>query len=91
MKGGDACAQGPRERIEWTGAGGDYFLGIVVDDTGHVISEFWGTHDEMLAWMKTSWPQLPAHYVPMVYSGNVTPRGKLRPAPKKYRASSGGR
>jgi len=74
MKDSKACEG---KCIEWTGAGGDYFLGIVVDREDEVIAEHWGAREEILAWMKTSWPQLPAKYVPMVY----VPRGR-RGAPK---------
>jgi len=64
MKDSKACEG---KRIEWTGAGGDYFLGIVVDQEDEVIAERWGTRQEILAWMETSWPQLPTKYAPMVY------------------------
>jgi hypothetical protein len=53
------------ERIEWTGAGGDYFLAVVVDQDDEVIAERWGTRKEVLAWMETQWPELPKKYVPM--------------------------
>ncbi len=53
------------ERIEWTGAGGGYFLGIVVSQHDKVIDERWGTRGELLAWMEMQWSQLPAKYVPM--------------------------
>lgn len=55
------------ERIEWTGAGGDYFLAVVVDQGDEVIAERWGTRKEVLTWMETRWPQLPTKFVPMVY------------------------
>jgi len=73
------------KRIEWTGAGGDYFLGIVVDQEDEVIAEFWGTRQEILSWLKTSWPQLPAKYVPMVYTPGrrVAPGGQPPPRKKK--------
>lgn len=64
MKDGKVCNG---RRIEWTGAGGDYFLAIVVDQD-EVIAERWGTRGEILAWMEASWPQLPQKYVPMVYA-----------------------
>ncbi|HEV2200819.1 MAG TPA: hypothetical protein VGR73_13445 [Bryobacteraceae bacterium] len=54
------------KRIEWTGAGGDYFLAIVVQED-EVIAERWGTRQDILAWMETNWPQLPEKYVPMAY------------------------
>jgi hypothetical protein len=56
------------ERIEWTGAGGDYFLAVVVDQDDEVIAEHWGTQKEVLAWMETQWPQIPKKFMPMVYS-----------------------
>jgi hypothetical protein len=58
------CAE---KRIEWTGAGGDYFLAVVVDREDKVVTEFWGTREAVVAWMETHWPQLRAKYVPMVY------------------------
>jgi hypothetical protein len=58
------CAE---KRIEWTGAGGDYFLAVVVDRADAVVAEFWGTRDAVVSWMKTDWPHLPAKYVLMVY------------------------
>ena len=66
MEGGKACSCEVK-RIEWTGAGGDYFLGVVVGFQDEVIGEFWGTRQEIRAWMETCWPELPAKYVPMVY------------------------
>ena len=57
-----------KSRIEWTGAGGDYFLGIVVDANDQVLDEFWGTRHDLLAWMKERWPRLRRNYVPMVYA-----------------------
>jgi len=53
------------KRIEWTGAGGDYYLAVVVDDLHEVVSEFWGTQREVLAWMAAHHPHLPSQYVPM--------------------------
>ena len=77
MKHGTACAPERGKRIEWTGAGGDSFLGIVVDSADQVIAEFWGTRKEILAWMKNDWPHLDANFVPMVYSSMVKrPRGR---------------
>ena len=58
------CAE---KRIEWTGAGGDYFLAVVVDREDKVVTEFWGTREAVVAWMEMQWPQLRAKYVPMVY------------------------
>jgi hypothetical protein len=66
------------KRIEWTGAGKGHFLGIVVDQANEVISEFWGTRKEILAWMEASWPHLRANYVPMVDTSNAARRGKPR-------------
>jgi hypothetical protein len=68
MKGGKICTPCEGKRIEWTGAGGDYFLGIVVDREDKTIAEFWGTRKEILSWMAISWPSLEAKYVPMVYT-----------------------
>lgn len=59
---------GTGKRVEWTGAGGDYFLAIVVDAQDRVIAEFWGTQKEMRSWLKTNWPHLPSTGVPMVYT-----------------------
>lgn len=68
---------GQAKRIEWTGAGGDYFLGVVVDGEDQVIAEFWGTRREILNWMEAEWPTLPAKYAPMVYNPAAR-RGVLR-------------
>ena len=57
-------------RIEWTGAGGDYFLAVVVDQDDEVMAERWGTRKDVLAWMKKEWSHLPVKYVPMVYGRN---------------------
>jgi hypothetical protein len=54
-------------RIEWTGAGGDYFLAVVVDQDDEVIAEHWATRKEVLAWMETRWLQIPSKFVPMAY------------------------
>jgi hypothetical protein len=56
------------KRIEWTGAGGDYFLAVIVDDRDEVVGERWGTRKEIVRWMETQWPQVPTKFVPMVYS-----------------------
>jgi hypothetical protein len=56
------------QRIEWTGAGGDYFLGVVIDDRNQVIAEFWGTRKQVLAWVETECSGIPAKYVPMALS-----------------------
>jgi hypothetical protein len=66
------CAE---KRIEWTGAGGDYFLAVVVDREDEIIAEFWGTRRDVVAWMETHWPRIPKKYVPMVY-------GPSRSSPK---------
>ena len=58
------CAE---KRIEWTGAGGDYFLAVVVDRQDEIVGEFWGTRRDVVAWMETHWPRIPKKYVPMVY------------------------
>ena len=90
-KAGAACAPNQEQRIEWTGAGRDHFLGIVVDQADNVISECWGTREEIHAWMETSWPHLPTHYVPMVYTSVVTRRGKLRLRSKNQQADRASR
>ena len=64
------CRERRGNRIEWTGAGGDYFLAVVVDQDDEVIAERWGTRKEVRAWMKKEWSQLPVKYVPMVYGRN---------------------
>src|SRR5713226_3281238 len=53
------------KRIEWTGAGGDYFLAVIVDDRDEVVAERWGTRKEIVSWIETRWPQLPKKFVPM--------------------------
>jgi hypothetical protein len=53
------------ERIEWTGAGGDSYLAVVVDHRNEVVEEFWGTQQEVLSWITKRSPRLPARYVPM--------------------------
>jgi hypothetical protein len=58
------CAE---KRIEWTGAGGDYFLAVVVDRQDEIVAEFWGTRRDVVDWMETHWPRIPRKYVPMVY------------------------
>ena len=71
---------GPGETcIEWTGAGGNYFLAVVVE-RGKVIAEQWGTREEVLAWMDAQWPRVSKKFVPMVYSSvRGTRNGKNRP------------
>jgi hypothetical protein len=75
------------KRIEWTGAGGDYFLAVIVDDRDEIISERWGTRNEIVKWIETQWPQLPAKFVPMALSASrrqverrTTPRVARRKA-----------
>ncbi|MEQ1884026.1 MAG: hypothetical protein ABL967_03130 [Bryobacteraceae bacterium] len=70
---GDLC-------IEWTGAGGDYFLAVVVEND-RVISEHWGTQAEILHWMNERWPLLPRRFVPMVFSSN-TPEVERHSGPR---------
>ena len=53
------------KRIEWTGAGGDYYLAVVVDDRNEVVEDFWGTRQQVLSWIEAQSPSLPATYVPM--------------------------
>jgi hypothetical protein len=81
------------KRIEWTGAGGDYFLAVVVDQDDEVIAERWGTRKEVLAWMKRQWPHLPVKYVPMVYGrgcGSYYRKGRT-PGPVALASSVGQR
>lgn len=71
MNSNNAAAPGRKcrgKRVEWTGAGGDYFLAVIVDDRDQVVAERWGTRQEVLGWMETDWPQLPTKFVPMVYT-----------------------
>src|SRR5262250_1919899 len=78
------------KHIEWTGAGGaggDYFLGIVVNEHDEVIDERWGTRKEVLAWMEMHWPQLPAKFVPMM-RGSARRRLKRPPAKEERREPS---
>jgi hypothetical protein len=73
VNGNQAAAPGREcrgKRIEWTGAGGDYFLAVIVDDRDEVVAERWGTRQEVRAWMKKEWSHLPVKYVPMVYGRN---------------------
>jgi hypothetical protein len=82
----DGSTTNKGRRVEWTGAGGDYFLGIVVDEDERVVAEFWGTQREMRDWLKTNWPDLSATWVPMVYTpgqGNVKPPTGPPPLPRK--------
>jgi hypothetical protein len=84
------CRDQKGQRIEWTGAGGDYFLGIVVDREDRVAAEFWGTRQEVLSWIETQWPRVPAKYVPMVYSPRqrrLAPRDPYAPRKRKRRAA----
>jgi hypothetical protein len=79
------------KRIEWTGAGGDYFLAVVVDREDEIVSEFWGTRHDVVAWMETNWPQLPRKYVPMVYGpARRSPKSSDQPPvrSKKHRAGA---
>jgi hypothetical protein len=79
------------ERIEWTGAGGGYFLAVVVDQDDEVIAERWGTRKEVLAWMETQWPELPKKYVPMALgvSQRRAERRKAHPSKRKKNAVLG--
>jgi hypothetical protein len=82
---------GAEKRIEWTGAGGDYFLAVVVDREDEIVSEFWGTREDVVAWMGTHWPQLPRKYVPMVYGPTRrSPKSSGQPPlrSKKHRAGA---
>ena len=77
------------KRIEWTGAGGDYFLAVVVDREDEIVAEFWGARRDVVSWMETNWPRIPTKYVPMVY-GPARSSAKSREQPplrsKKHRA-----
>jgi hypothetical protein len=57
-------------RIEWTGAGGDYFLAVIVDDRDEIVAERWGTRNEIVGWIETQWPELPTKFVPMALSAS---------------------
>lgn len=61
----EAVTSTPGRRIEWTGAGGDYYLAVVVDEHSEVAEEFWGTQDEVRAWIAARTPKLPSKFVPM--------------------------
>jgi len=76
------------KRIEWTGAGGDYFLAVVVDDRDEVVAERWGTRTEVRAWMEMQWPELPKKYVPMALgvSQRRTERRKALQTEEQHRA-----
>ena len=54
--------------IEWTGAGGDSYLAVVVDEQGDVAEEFWGNRNEVRAWISARSPGLDAQFVPMALS-----------------------
>ena len=71
------------KRIEWTGAGGDYFLAVVVEGD-EVIAEYWGTRKDVVAWMEKHWPQLPEKFVPMVYSPRRRHVGRSPLGRKKF-------
>jgi len=79
------------KRIEWTGAGGDYFLAVVVDREDEIVAEFWGTRRDLVAWIETQWPRIPTKYVPMVYGPTrSSPNSSEQPAlrSKKHHAGS---
>ena len=76
------------KRIEWTWAGGDYFLAVVVEEEDRVIAEYWGTRKEVLAWMETHWPQIPTKFVPMVYSPDRRHRKSANEEPMPPRRSA---
>ena len=86
MIGNKASASSPGKdwgkRIEWTGAGGDYFLAVVVEEDT-VIAEYWGIRKEVLAWMETHWPQIPTKFVPMVYSPDRRHRKSANEGPMR--------
>jgi hypothetical protein len=60
----EAVNSTPARRIEWTGAGGDYYLAIVVDEHSEVAEEFWGAKEDVRAWIAAR-PQMNATFVPM--------------------------
>jgi hypothetical protein len=62
--------------IEWTGAGGDYFLAVVIDERREVVAERWGTRREVNAWMQTEHGDLPRQYVPMALGATRRHRKK---------------
>ena len=68
----------PLKRIEWTGAGGDYYLAVVVDDRNEVVQDFWGTRKEVLSWIEAQSPQLHAKYVPMALGVTRKPAKRVR-------------
>ena len=61
----DTTSTGPLQRIEWTGAGGDYYLAVVVDERNEIVGEFWGTRKQVLGWIERQTPRLNSTYVPM--------------------------
>ena len=61
----EAAISTPVRRIEWTGAGGDYYLAVVIDEHSEVAEEFWGTRDEVRAWMAARTPHMHSKFVPM--------------------------
>ena len=71
------------KRIEWTGAGGDYFLAVVVDDRDEVVAERWGTRKEIVSWIETQWPQLPKKFVPMALSASRRRCSAVKPNPPR--------
>jgi hypothetical protein len=75
----NAMANPNGKRIEWTGAGGDYFLGVAVSEHDEILAECWGTEGEVLAWIEKQ--GLPAKYVPMALSS---------PRRRNYRKKRGG-
>lgn len=60
----EAASITPPRRIEWTGAGGDFYLAIVVDHHNEVAEEFWGTREQVRAWIAAR-PQMHATFAPM--------------------------
>ena len=75
------------KRIESTGAGGDYFLAVIVDDVDEVVGERWGTRKEIASWIETQWPQLPKKFVPMALSASrrQVQRRKAHPSTRRKR------
>src|SRR5712691_2510512 len=79
------------KRIEWTGAGGDYFLAVIVDDRDEVVAERWGTRKEIVSWIETRWPQLPKKFAPMALSASrrQVQRRKAQPSTRKKKQRAG--
>ena len=75
----EAVGSAPVRRIEWTGAGGEYYLAVVVDEHGDVAEEFWGTDDAVQVWIASRTPQMHSTFVPMALG--ATRKRERRKAP----------